>query len=71
MTRIPTDAGTRTRRSPADRTGDSPLHGYRGEEASAPTMGVPAGLTIAISREAGSRGASIAKRGRKARLGGL
>ena len=42
--------------------GDSPLHGYRGETASAPTVGVPMGLTIAISREAGSRGMSISKR---------
>ncbi len=42
--------------------GDSPLHGYRGDEALAPTVGVPMGLTIAISREAGSRGATIAKR---------
>lgn len=41
---------------------ESPLHGYRGERQPAPTVGIPAGLTIAISREAGSRGASIARR---------
>jgi len=49
------------------RAGDSPRHGYRGDPAGrAPVM--PGGLTIAISREAGSRGASIAKRA-GARLG--
>src|ERR1700722_16473378 len=42
--------------------GESPLHGYRGEEVEAPSQGVPAGLTIAISREAGSRGGTVAKR---------
>jgi cytidylate kinase len=41
--------------------GDSPLHGYRGE-FQAPGAGGPAGFTIAISREAGSRGTSIATR---------
>jgi cytidylate kinase len=39
----------------------TPLHGYRGERrADRPFL--PGGLTIAISREAGSRGTSIAKR---------
>ena len=42
--------------------GASPLHGYRGADEEGDALGVPAGLTIAISREAGSRGASIAKR---------
>jgi cytidylate kinase len=38
----------------------TPLHGYRGERAdSARTL--PAGLTIAISREAGARGGTIAR----------
>src|SRR6478672_6897326 len=38
----------------------SPLHGYRGlPEQAAP---LPRTLTIALSREAGSRGASIARR---------
>src|SRR5438876_882526 len=41
--------------------GESPLHGYRGAAAE-PAVGVPTGLTIAISREAGARGATIAKR---------
>ena len=41
---------------------ESPLHGYRGELDEPPVRGVPAGLTIAISREAGSRGATIAQR---------
>ena len=39
----------------------SPHHGFRGEPALA-GGDVPASLTIAISRETGSRGASIAKR---------
>jgi cytidylate kinase len=39
---------------------ESPLHGYRGDSPGAPFL--PAGLTIALSREAGSRGTSIAKR---------
>ncbi len=42
--------------------GESPLHGYRGALAEEAAPGVPAGLTIAISREAGARGATIAKR---------
>jgi cytidylate kinase len=42
--------------------GESPLHGYRGVEAATPAPRVPAGLTIAISREAGARGATIARR---------
>jgi cytidylate kinase len=41
---------------------ESPRHGYRGEYAAADHPFLPAGLTIAISREAGSRGTSIAKR---------
>jgi cytidylate kinase len=39
----------------------TPRHGFRGDPALA-DAGVPASLTIAISRETGSRGASIAKR---------
>lgn len=42
--------------------GESPLHGYRGVEAEEPAFGFPLGLTIAISREAGARGATIARR---------
>jgi len=38
----------------------SPLHGNRGEAVSRPTA--PAGVTIAVSREAGARGGSIARR---------
>jgi cytidylate kinase len=41
---------------------ETPLHGYRGPTQAAARPGVPAGLTIAISREAGARGGSIAKR---------
>jgi cytidylate kinase len=40
----------------------SPLHGYRGDRSGANRPFVPPGLTVAISREAGSRGTSIAKR---------
>jgi cytidylate kinase len=42
--------------------GQSPLHGYRGQNEEGATLGVPTGLTIAISREAGARGATIAQR---------
>src|SRR5688500_14522383 len=38
----------------------TPLHGNRGEAA--PRAGAPAAVTLAISREAGSRGGSIARR---------
>jgi hypothetical protein len=38
----------------------APLHGNRGEAA--PRPGAPAAVTLAISREAGSRGGSIARR---------
>lgn len=43
-------------------TGESPLHGYRGSSEEEPISEMPAGLTIAISREAGARGATIATR---------
>jgi cytidylate kinase len=42
---------------------ESPRHGFRGNRRRPPdTDAVPASLTIAISREAGSRGSSIAAR---------
>jgi len=42
---------------------ESPHHGYRGELPSlANSPGVPAALTIAISREAGARGSTIGNR---------
>jgi cytidylate kinase len=45
--------------------GQGPLHGYRGEPRSAADRW-PSGLTVALSREAGARGGSIARRvGRK------
>ena len=47
---------------PAIEPGASPQHGYRGESVADGALGVPAGLTIAISREAGSRGGAIAAR---------
>lgn len=47
---------------PVLEAGASPLHGYRGADEEAVDASVPAGLTIAISREAGSRGGSIARR---------
>ena len=47
-------------------TGSGPQHGYRGENEPLAIGGWPSGLTIAVSRECGARGASIAKRvGRK------
>src|SRR5437016_9545270 len=46
---------------------ESPRHGFQGNRAPLPeTPLIPAALTVAISREAGSRGGSIARRaGRK------
>ena len=41
--------------------GETPLHGYRGAAQAEPARGVPTGLSIAITREAGSRGTSIAQ----------
>ena len=40
--------------------GATPLHGYRGEQSDRPPA-LPAALTIAISREAGARGGTIAR----------
>lgn len=39
-----------------------PLHGYRGAVTPPPITDRPSGLTVAVSREAGARGASIARR---------
>lgn len=47
---------------PVLETSESPLHGYRGSPVESAAVGLPVGLTIAISREAGARGATIAKR---------
>ena len=46
---------------------ESPQHGFQGDRAPAPPgSGVPAALTVALSREAGARGSTIARRaGRK------
>jgi cytidylate kinase len=38
-----------------------PLHGYRGAPTPPPTLLRPLGLTVAISREAGSRGGTVAE----------
>jgi hypothetical protein len=45
---------------PVYRPDTPPLHGYRGDSAEEPP-GMPAGLSIAISREAGARGSTIAR----------
>ncbi len=43
--------------------GHEPLHGFQGDRAEVPPAPrVPAAVTVALSREAGSRGSSIAKR---------
>jgi hypothetical protein len=42
--------------------GESPHHGFRGERVPPALKGVPASLSIAISREAGARGNTIGKR---------
>jgi cytidylate kinase len=41
---------------------EPPLHGNRGDVESVPVLEVPLGLSIAISRETGARGTSIARR---------
>lgn len=47
----------------AEPEGEGPHHGFRGNRPPAPARAeVPAGLTIAVSREAGSRGSVIAAR---------
>jgi cytidylate kinase len=53
--------------STADEFRDTPRHGFQGEGGGArPASGVPAVLSIALSREAGARGGSIGRRvGRK------
>lgn len=46
---------------PADLTAP-PVHGYRGEEPTPPPLTRPRGLCVAISREAGARGGTIARK---------
>ena len=41
---------------------EPPLHGNRGDREPTKLLETPLGLTVAISREAGARGGSIAKR---------
>jgi cytidylate kinase len=48
--------------APASNAGEAPQHGYRGQAEDTFGAGMPAGLTIAISREAGARGGTIARR---------
>ena len=49
--------------TPTDATERTPRHGDRGNRPQSPTRPqVPSSLTIAVSREAGSRGGSIARR---------
>jgi cytidylate kinase len=44
----------------------TPRHGFRGESAAEPAPGIPAALSITVSREAGARGGTIGRRvGRK------
>src|SRR5947209_3133791 len=40
--------------------GETPLHGYRGDRPAEPA-GLPSALTVAISRETGARGTTIAQ----------
>jgi cytidylate kinase len=48
---------------PPEEARDSPRHGFRGEAGpSPPPAEFPAGLTVAVSREAGSRGGTIGRR---------
>lgn len=43
-------------------TSDAPQHGYRGDPSPTAPPTFPAGLSVAISREAGARGGSVARR---------
>jgi cytidylate kinase len=48
---------------PAEEPRESPRHGFQGDRAPARVEGhVPSGLTVALSREAGSRGGTIGRR---------
>jgi cytidylate kinase len=48
---------------PPEAQRETPRHGFRGESGQAPVRkAFPAGLTVAVSREAGSRGSTIAGR---------
>src|SRR5215469_8985354 len=48
---------------PPDEARESPRHGFQGDRAPAPPPAeFPAGLTVAVSREAGSRGGSVGRR---------
>jgi cytidylate kinase len=48
---------------PVEESRESPRHGFQGDRAPAPPPAeFPAGLTVAVSREAGSRGGSIGRR---------
>jgi hypothetical protein len=42
-----------------------PLHGFRGDTAPAPRPPRPKGLTVAVTRQAGARGGSVARRAGK------
>jgi cytidylate kinase len=48
---------------PPAEAGESPRHGFQGDRRPPPPpSGIPAGLTVAISREAGARGGTIGRR---------
>src|SRR5262245_53572541 len=47
----------------SDAAGASPQHGFQGDRAAPPPpAALPAGLAVAVSREAGARGGTIARR---------
>src|SRR5690242_12897526 len=49
-----------------DQPRESPRHGFQGDRGAPPPRTGPAAMTIAVSREAGARGGTIARRvGRK------
>lgn len=48
--------------SPATDFPVPPAHGYRGDPATPPPLTRPRGLSVALSREAGARGGSIARK---------
>jgi cytidylate kinase len=48
--------------NPKDVVYESPLHGYQGDRVPQAQKVLPAGLTLCISREAGARGGTIARK---------
>lgn len=61
MQPTPTAAGPRNRPTPATDFPGPPMHGFRGDEP-ADKLTRPRGMTVAVSREAGARGTTVARK---------